>query len=174
LLKTVIDGKTWLVSQPDHAAVSGYLIAHWGNQEFAKPGYYAETPQPEDLRAETIFGIAEHDNGWWEWEADPEIDERDGLPLHLTDLSQQEGFGHWRRGVPRFQERHPYTALLIVYPECKPDEVEGDITVIAQARVHPCCFNCGDAMGESCSTYLGERGREKRSKLWTWRCHSDI
>jgi hypothetical protein len=113
LLKTLIDGKTWLISQPDHAAVSGYLIAHWGNQEFAKPGYYAETPRPEELRAETIFGIAEHDNGWWEWEADPRIDPRDGLPLHLTDVPQQEGFENWRRGVPRFQERHPYAALLI-------------------------------------------------------------
>jgi len=113
LLKTAIDDKTWLIAQPDHAAVSGCLIAHWGNGEFAKPGYYAETPSPEELRAETIFAIAEHDNGWWEWEADPEIDPRDGLPLHLIDMSQREGFERWRRGVPRFQERHPYTALLI-------------------------------------------------------------
>ncbi len=113
MLKTVIDEKTWLVSQPDHAAVSGYLIAHWGNGEFARPGYYAETPQPEALRAETIFGIAEHDNGWWEWEADPQIDPRDGLPLHLIEMSQREGFERWRRGVPRFQNDHPYTALLI-------------------------------------------------------------
>jgi hypothetical protein len=113
LLKTKIDGQTWLISQPGHAAVSGYLSAHWGNGEFTKPGHFGTAPNPGALRAETIFAIAEHDNGWWEWEGDPQIDPADGLPLHLTDLSPEQSFERWRLGVPRFRQEHPYTALLI-------------------------------------------------------------
>ena len=115
MLKTVVEGQTRLISQPDHAALSGYLAAHWGNVEFAVPGHFAASSNAERLRAETVLAIAEHDNGWWEWEADPEIDHRDGLPLHLTDISQQTGFERWRRGVARFEQRHPYVALLISF-----------------------------------------------------------
>ena len=113
MLKRIVGDELWCITQPDHAAVSGYLAAHWGNDAFARPGYYAPFPEPERLRAETILAIAEHDNGWWEWEADPQIDPADGLPRHLTSLKQSDGFERWRRGIPRFREEHPYVALLI-------------------------------------------------------------
>ena len=80
MLKRQVGSELWCITQPDHAAVSGYLAAHWGNGEFARPGYFAPFPEAERLRAETILAIAEHDNGWWEWEADPQRDPADGLP----------------------------------------------------------------------------------------------
>ena len=113
MLKRKVGGELWCISQPDHAAAAGYLAAHWGNGEFARPGRYAPCPDPERLRAETVFAVSEHDNGWWEWEADPRIDPADGLPLDLTSLEQSDGLQRWRLGVPRFRESHPYVALLI-------------------------------------------------------------
>jgi hypothetical protein len=113
MLKNRVDGAIRLVTQPDHANVAGYLAAHWGGGDFAKPGHYAECPDPEAARAEVIFGIAEHDNGWWEWEADPEIDPADGLPLHFLDTNPGWGRERWSRGVGRFRQSHPYAALLI-------------------------------------------------------------
>ena len=74
MLKRQVGSELWCITQPDHAAVSGYLAAHWGNGEFARPGSFAPFPEPERLRAETILAIAEHDNGWWEWEGDPQRD----------------------------------------------------------------------------------------------------
>lgn len=128
MLKRRIGDEIRLTSQPDHAAVSGYLAAHWGNVEFQRPGHYAASPDAEAIRAETILGIAEHDNGWWEWEADPPLDPADGLPLHLLSLTQESGLDRWRRGVPRFAENHPYVSLLISFhaywlnaPRCDPD-----------------------------------------------------
>ena len=113
MLKRRVGDELWCISQPDHAAASGYLAAHWGNGEFARPGRYAPFPDPERLRAETVLAIAEHDNGWWEWEADPQIDPADGLPLDLTSLRQSDGLQRWRLGVSRFQDNHPHAALLI-------------------------------------------------------------
>ena len=113
MLKRAFGDELWCVSQPDHAAVAGYLAAHWGNGLFARPGHYAPFPDPERLRAETVLAAAEHDNGWWEWEADPQIDPADGLPLDLTSPKQSYGVQRWRLGVPRFRDNHPYVALLI-------------------------------------------------------------
>ena len=116
MLKTLYKNKIYFITQPDHAKVSGYFAAHWGNKEFKRPGYFSDTKDPEKLRAETALGIAEHDNGWWEWEASPELD-TDGLPKGLTAVlkNQQEGMNRWRIGIPRLSETHPYASLLISY-----------------------------------------------------------
>lgn len=117
MLKLPRDDATWLTTQPDHARVSGYLAAHWGNDVFAAPGRFAPAADPERLRAETVMGIAEHDNGWREHDATPDLDPEDGLPLNLpqTVADQQVGMDHWRKGVARFAKSHPYASLLIGY-----------------------------------------------------------
>ena len=117
MLKTLRGKKMWLVSQPDHAELAGLLAANWGNDEFARPGQFASADDPEQLRAEIVLAIAQHDNGWWEWEATPELSEIDGLPLDLTDLlkNRQEALKRWRLGVPRFSRDNPYASLLISF-----------------------------------------------------------
>ncbi|NND95701.1 MAG: DUF3891 family protein [Pirellulaceae bacterium] len=117
MLKTQVGDQWWLVQQPDHARVSGYLAAHWGNTHgFAQPGHFADAVDPHWLRQEVVHAIAEHDNGWWEWEATPEFDSSDTLPLNLPDTARNQkdaGLERWRIGVPRFADEHPLIALLI-------------------------------------------------------------
>jgi hypothetical protein len=115
MLKTLRGKKMWLISQPDHAELAGLLAANWGNDEFARPGQFASADDPEQLRAETVLAIAQHDNGWWEWEATPVLSEADGLPLDLTEVlkNQQDAMNRWRLGIPRFSQDHPYVSLLI-------------------------------------------------------------
>ncbi len=117
MLKTWRNDTVWLVTQPDHAEVSGYMAAHWGNDDFAQPGYYAKSVDPERLRTETVLGIAQHDNGWWEWEAAPDLSEVDGLPMGLSEFMQDtlDGMDRWWRGISRFSQNHPYASLLIAF-----------------------------------------------------------
>ena len=117
MLKTLRDKKMWLVSQPDHAELAGFLAANWGNDAFARPGQFASADDPERLRAETVLAIAQHDNGWWEWEATPELSEVDGLPLGLAEVlkNRQDAMNRWRLGIPRFSRDHPYVSLLISF-----------------------------------------------------------
>ncbi len=92
-----------LFTQRDHAVLSGALMARWGNDMFASLTAHAEV----------LFGIAEHDNGWDEWEQAPEIHVESGYPLHFTELTSEAYGAIWRRGVERHRTRHPYAALLI-------------------------------------------------------------
>ena len=114
MLKTQVGQEYWCFEQPDHGIAAGYLAAHWGNGEFRRPGHFAPTSDPELLRGEVVLGIAQHDNGWWEWEATPELSPSGGLPRGLMEIfrAQQEGMNRWRRGIPRFAEIHAYAGLL--------------------------------------------------------------
>ena len=117
MLKTQVDDQYWLVHQPDHARVSGYLAAHWGKaNDFVRPGEFAASADPDLFRQEVIHAVAEHDNGWWEWEAAPDLDANDSLPLNLPDVTRtnrEAGLDRWRLGVPRLAADHPYVSLLI-------------------------------------------------------------
>jgi hypothetical protein len=114
MLKTRKGSEVWLITQPVHAELAGTMAAHWGNSEFARPGHYAHSPDPERLRREVVLAVSEHDNGWWEWEADPAI-APDGLPAGLPEVLADPvaGMQRWRKGIPRYGEDHPYASLLI-------------------------------------------------------------
>jgi Protein of unknown function (DUF3891) len=133
MLKTKQDNKLWMVSQPDHSQLAGFFAAHWGNSVFAQPGSFA-TPvpvvDPARLRDETVLAIAEHDNGWWEWEAIPDLSVDDGFPANLSEVlkNQQAGMERWRIGLKRFP-RNPMVNLLI--------SSHAHALYAARALVHP-------------------------------------
>ena len=117
MLKTRYENTTRLITQPNHAVAAGFMASHWGNKEFTKLGFYGDCSDPEKLADETIFGIAEHDNGWWEWEADPSSSESDKLPSGLAEVlnNPAEATQRWKIGTTRFEDSHPYASLLINY-----------------------------------------------------------
>jgi hypothetical protein len=114
MLKTVQEPAVF-VTQPDHGQLAGYLAAHWGNDDFSRPGHYYPVPHPERLRAETVGAIALHDNGWWEQDA-LLAPAADGLPAGLAEILKvpQEGMERWRLGLRRFPQA-PYQNLLVSY-----------------------------------------------------------
>lgn len=114
MLKIHRQEKTYLITQPDHAQVAGYLAAHWGNEEFSPPGSFAQVKEPELLRSETVLAVAQHDNGWWEWESFPELAKEDGYPLGLREFlrHQEAGMERWRIGIPRVSAHSPYAGLI--------------------------------------------------------------
>ena len=58
----------------------------WGNEEFAVPGHFAASADSERVRREVVLAVAEHDNGWLEWEADPPLSADVGLPKGLGEV----------------------------------------------------------------------------------------
>ncbi len=114
MLKTKKDNQFWLVTQPDHGQLAGTFAAHWGNQRFHRLGEFSSVANPSRLRSQAIFAIAQHDNGWIEWEAEPKLSKDDRLPADLSEMvrDQQDGMDRWRIGLHRFPDA-PYANLLI-------------------------------------------------------------
>jgi hypothetical protein len=96
-----------LVLQIDHSRVAGFLAAHWGNEEFAKPQPYASV----------VLAAQEHDIGWWEWEMKPSTLNERGYPLDYHDGSLkylgQLRLDFYKNAVDHVMQRDPYAALLI-------------------------------------------------------------
>jgi len=59
----------WLITHPDHARLAGEFATAWGNEQFRKP----------EPRARVLHGIARHDDGWTQRDANPSIT-REGKP----------------------------------------------------------------------------------------------
>ena len=96
-----------LVLQIDHSRVAGFLAAHWGNEEFAKPQPYTSV----------VLAAQEHDIGWWEWEMKPSTLNERGYPLDYHDGSLkylgQLRLDFYKNVVDHVMQRDRYAALLI-------------------------------------------------------------
>lgn len=93
------------IKQEDHAALAGFLMQHWSDHNFA-----------HDLeRKEILLATREHDNGWKEFDEQPELDERTGLPVEFTAIGTDRAFDIWRRGSRKYIDDDPFVALLITH-----------------------------------------------------------
>lgn len=53
----------WLITHPDHARLAGEFAKAWGNAQFRRP----------EPRERVLYGIASHDDGWADRDANPSI-----------------------------------------------------------------------------------------------------
>ena len=102
------DSRLLLALQIDHSRVAGYLAAHWGNDVFAEPRPYSSV----------VLAAQEHDNGWWEWEIKPSLNDR-GYPLdYITDGSLkylgQLRLDFYKHGVERVVREDSYAGLIVL------------------------------------------------------------
>jgi hypothetical protein len=98
------DGSIVMITQNDHAQLSGLFAAHWGNDKFEKP-----RPHGSLVRA-AMF----HDRGWIRYETGPQLNAETGKTPNYrdvpTDKAQLDAFawaGEWMGSID------PYAGLLI-------------------------------------------------------------
>ena len=98
------DGSIVMITQNDHAQLSGLFAAHWGNEKFEKPRPYLSL-----LRA-AMF----HDRGWIRYETSPQLNLETGrtpnyreVPNDKTQLEAFEWAGDWLSAID------PYAGLMI-------------------------------------------------------------
>lgn len=100
----VTEQDTWLfITQPDHAAFAAELLSLW----------LLEGLPDHPRRAELLFAVREHDNGWREADAAPRWDSERRRPHDFLTMPRAARIEVWERGVARFAGEHPYAALLI-------------------------------------------------------------
>jgi hypothetical protein len=93
------DGSIVMITQNDHAQLSGLFAAHWGNDSFEKPRPYGSL-----VRA-AMF----HDRGWIRYETGPQLDPATGKTPSFRDVpndqAQLEAFewaGDWLGAIDAY------------------------------------------------------------------------
>lgn len=73
------------ISQPEHALVSGQILAAWG--------------RPLDERV--VLAAGQHDIAWLDWEMAPTFDSQTGRPREFRSIGAADHAPMWERGVDR-------------------------------------------------------------------------
>jgi hypothetical protein len=94
-----------LVTQNDHARLAAEIVELW--RADGLPGH--------PRRADLLFAVREHDNGWRETDSAPHCDVERGRPHDFLTLPREERIELWERGVSRYAGERPYAALLITH-----------------------------------------------------------
>jgi hypothetical protein len=89
-----------LITQNDHAAFSGFLARHIGNEHF------------DALAPEVIAAIAAHDAGWPSQDDRPTLNAA-GLPLHVFETPLVLAMEIWSASARLAEALGPYAALLV-------------------------------------------------------------
>jgi len=93
------DGSIVMITQNDHAQLSGLFAAHWGNNQFERPRPYASL-----VRA-AMF----HDRGWIRYETGPQLNPETGktpnyreVPNNRAQLEAFEWAGDWLGAIDAY------------------------------------------------------------------------
>jgi uncharacterized protein DUF3891 len=97
------DGSIVMITQNDHAQVSGLCAAHWGNDTFEKPRPYGSL-----VRA-AMF----HDRGWIRYETGPELDAQGKTPNYRQVPNTPEQLQSFEWAGDWLGEIDPYAGLMI-------------------------------------------------------------
>ena len=98
------DGSLLLITQSDHAKMSGVLAAHWGNERFARPSPYGSV----------VRGAVFHDCGWYRYDTGPLYDvERQTTPTFFQVPLDDVQLDAFQWGIDWLTDIDPYAGLLI-------------------------------------------------------------
>lgn len=92
-----------LVTQPDHAALAGQIMAAWQSGAFVRP----------EWREAALAATREHDNGWTEVDAHPTISPASGRPFDFINIPAPVKRSIWPRAVVRLAPARPDVAALV-------------------------------------------------------------
>jgi hypothetical protein len=97
-----------LISQVDHARLAFQLAEHWGADGFA----------PLEPRAELLWTIEHHDDGWRDWEQTPDVDPHSGRPLAFTEMSVRDALAIWTGSIEVAERAGSLEAFLVAGHFC--------------------------------------------------------
>jgi hypothetical protein len=92
-----------LITQPEHAGLSGRLMEQWQANGFPS----------RSTRTATLYATTHHDDGWLEEDAAPRVDPDSGRPFDFINMPVSHRQDVWRRAVPRLAKTSTYVAALV-------------------------------------------------------------
>ncbi|MCI0334096.1 MAG: DUF3891 family protein [Planctomycetes bacterium] len=97
-ITTANGAKLWLlVSQVEHAHMSGELARHWR----------------EAFTRDVVDAIAHHDDGWAAWEAEPKLNPETGAPFSFLEMPVPAALVIWDHSIAAAGEFGPLAAYIV-------------------------------------------------------------
>lgn len=100
MIRTAVGDDFFLITQDDHARLSGAMAARVGNETFQRPS------------PEVVAAISLHDAGWPLHDDAPTLNPR-GVPLKVFESPANVAVPVWTESVRRAAEAGPYAQLLV-------------------------------------------------------------
>jgi len=91
-----------LISQVEHARISGLLAAHCLPRDFTAP-----------LSAELLEAVIHHDDGWAAWEAKPPLDAEHHRPPSFRELPLELSLPIWTASIEAAAASGPLAARIV-------------------------------------------------------------
>lgn len=140
-----------LVSQVEHARVSGVLASAWTADDFS-PRVTSGEPLANETTAEILAAITHHDDGWAAWEAAPKIDPEHARPYSfISEMPLDESLAIWDGSIAAAAEIGPLAGWMVA------------------GHFYELLAGSDDAAKESAAmNWLETTDRQRQSWLQTW------
>lgn len=92
-----------LISQVDHAHLSGQLAAAWGAAPFTVL----------EGREQLLPAIYHHDDGWADWEKRPSVDADTGRPIDFLEMPLDAALAIWRSSILAASRHGPLAGYVV-------------------------------------------------------------
>lgn len=91
-----------MITQHDHAKISGEIAQHW------KDDYFKGEERKEDV----LLAISEHDRGWIEADSAPLWNNRQQKPYTFMDYPLESKVAFYKKGIDEVKKMSKYASLL--------------------------------------------------------------
>ncbi len=103
IVQTAPEGKPhFIITQIDHAEISGVFALHFGNNDFASL----------NPNAPMIYVAGHHDDGWVEVDGTPQLDPKTRLPYHLTQTPTRQLIETGNKSPDANEAHHPFSGII--------------------------------------------------------------
>jgi Protein of unknown function (DUF3891) len=100
--------RTITISQTSHSWISGQLARAWSNESFGR----FEPFEP------ICYAAEQHDIGFLEWENQPTLNMKTGLPHAFDELPESLHLNIWRTGIYQLKPACSYASLIVSLHFC--------------------------------------------------------
>lgn len=102
MIRRRLDDRFFLITQHEHALLSGRMASDYGNERFSRPN-----PLPQVVEA-----VSMHDCGWQEHDRRPTLD-ASGYPHDVFETPFEIALRAWGRAGEMLADAAPYARLLV-------------------------------------------------------------
>ncbi len=100
--------RTITISQTSHSWISGQLARAWGNHVFSRFKPFEQM----------CYAAEQHDIGFLDWESQPTLNVKTGLPYTFDELPESVHFEIWHKGIFQLMPVCYYASLVVSLHFC--------------------------------------------------------